>query len=313
MTNAFSKLADPYDQPVADMLFTDWDIFAEENMHIHYYYIDGELITVAPDGDIAQFELINENDATISVFNHLIKMMQRRFHWYYGKEYTTEDVMRHIKKNKRDKEQTLRDIYEETGYADIRTAECPFRCEGCMTMRICQFCGGQVSICKATINQGNLGLEYFCDNDCFSTKYREKYTNEINMCIGPLSWKLKNCEKNISKIEQALKVKGKTIHLPTMTINGKDKFLRTELEKLLEIQKVEYECFRTEMGLLFAILKRDKKMFHPLFQSLQEKFDMLMQCSRDDEQLLNVAEVSKKKVQRIHLFAEVFLGIMIED
>jgi len=312
LTMAFSKLTEPYDQDVADMMFidpnagyaSDADFTNELDMHPNLYYIDGELIAVYKDR-IDTVRMVEE-----SVFNYLIKLMRREYEWYYDEEYTR--VMDHIRATGGNKDKVLRIIYDEIDYPTLRDSKCPHHCEGCQIKRVCRFCSGFVSHCVAIENDGDDGTTYYCNDDCFTAFWRQEYTPRLHSFIEIVTDHLSNSVRKVHLIDTALKQKGKLLHFKNMLIQGKSSMLRTELELVRQAQICTSTVYMTEKYIYEVFLKRDKTRFLTHFTTLQELYDEQMQLSPTSEDIVECASVSKQKVEQFHRFAHVFLGIQEE-
>lgn len=304
---AFSKFTEPYDQAVADMMFKDLNAdyasdadFTNELDHPNLYYIDGELISVYKDR-IDKIRMIDE-----SVFNYLIKLMRREYEWYYDKEYTR--VMDHIRATGGNKDKVLRLIYDEIDYPTLRDSKCPHHCEGCRVMYTCGFCSGPVSHCASIANNGD-ETTYYCDDDCFTAYWREEYTPKIMSFIEMVTEYATQSVRKVHLIETALKQNGKLLHFKNMLIQGKSSMLRTELEHVRKSQMCTTMVYMTEKYIYETVLKRDKPAFLQYFTRIQELYDEQMQIAPTSEDIIECASVAKQKVEQIHRFAHVFLGI----
>jgi hypothetical protein len=308
---AFSKLAEPYDQEVADMMFIDpnaWyasdeDFTNELDIHPNVYYIDGELKAVFNDR-IQNVTMVDE-----SIFNYLIKLMRREYEWYYDEEYTR--VMDHIKATGGNKDKVLRIIYDEIDYPTLRDSKCPYHCEGCQIKRVCRFCSGSVSQCEAFENEDEDGVFYYCNDDCFTAYFREVYTPHLHVFSERL---IKESAKQLQKLKYIdihLKQNGKLIRLENMQIRGKKTILRTELERVRESSKCALMAFMTEKLVYEAIGKRDKPSFLQCFTNLQELYDEQMQLSPTSEAIVEYASMTKQKVEQIQRYAYIFLRIPV--
>jgi hypothetical protein len=309
---AFSKLAEPYDQEVADMMFkdptagyaSDEDFTNELDMHPNLYYIDGELISVYKDR-IDTVRMIDE-----SVFNYLIKLMRREYEWYYDEEYTR--VMDHIRATGGNKDKVLRLIYDEIDYPTLRDSQCPHHCEGCQIKYVCGFCSGPVSHCASIRNDGDNGTTYYCNDDCFTAFWREEYTPRLTSFIEMVTFHTTQSARKVHLIDTALKQKGQLLHFKNMLIQGKSSMLRTELEQVKKSQKCTSMIYMIEKHIYEIFLRRDKQRFLKTFTILQELYDEQMQLSSTSEDILEIASLSKQKVEQFHRFAHVFLGIQEE-
>jgi hypothetical protein len=309
---AFSKLTEPYDQAVADMMFkdpnagyaSDEDFTNELDMHPNLYYIDGELTAVYKDR-IDKVRMIDE-----SVFNYLIKLMRREYEWYYDEEYTR--VMDHIRATGGNKDKVLRLIYDEIDYPTLRDSTCTYQCEGCQIKHVCGFCSGPVSHCASIRNDGDDGTTYYCNDDCFTAFWREEYTPRLHSFIEMVTEYATQSVRKVDLILTALKQKGKLLHFKNMLIQGKSSMLRTELEQVRKSQMCTTMVYMTEKYIYEVLLKRDKTRFLKHFTTLQELYDEQMQIAPTSEDIIECASISKQKVEQIHRFAHVFLGIQEE-
>ena len=312
LTMAFSKLTEPYDQAVADMMFkdpnagyaSDADFTNELDMHPNLYYIDGELISVYKDR-IDKVRMVDE-----SVFNYLIKLMRREYEWYYDEEYTR--VMDHIRATGGNKDKVLRLIYDEIDYPTLRDSTCTYHCEGCQIKHVCRFCSGPVSHCASIANDGDAGVTYYCNDDCFTAYWRENHTPRLHTFIEMMIIECAKQQQYLTLIDISLKQDGKLIHLKNMQIKGKRSILRPELELIKKWHLCLFMMCMNEKYIYEALLKRDKPAFLQCFTRIQELYDEQMQLSPTSEDIVECASVAKRKVEQFHRFAHVFLGIQEE-
>jgi hypothetical protein len=308
---AFSKLAEPYDQEVADMMFidpngsyaSDADFTNELDIYPNLYYIDGELTAIYKDriDDVIMEE---------SVFNYLIKIMRREYEWYYDEEYTR--VMDHIRATGGNKDKVLRLIYDEMDYPTLRDSRCTYQCEGCQIKHVCGFCSGPVSHCASIRNDGDQGVTYYCNDDCFTAFWREEYKPLLTYAIEQAIKRGTRAVGVVRSIDNSLKQKGKLIHLQDMQIQGKSSILRTELELIKNVERCAFAIHMIERFLYEALLKRDKPSFLIRFNTLQELYDERMQLLPTSKQVLEWASHSKDSINVIHRYAHAFLGIQEE-
>jgi hypothetical protein len=299
---AFSKLAEPYDQEVADMMFIDFN-FENASDVAPIYYIDGELIAIFED-EIVKVETVE------SVFNYLIKIMRREYEWYYDEEYTR--VMDHIRATGGNKDKVLRLIYDEMDYPTLRDSQCTYDCEGCQIKHVCMFCSGSVSHCASIRNENPTGTTYYCDDDCYTAFWREEYKPILTYAIEQAIKRGTHTVGAIRSIDNSLKQKGKLIHLQDMQIQGKSSILRTELELIKKIERSSFTIQLTERVLYEALLERDKPSFLLRFTELQEHYDEKMQLLPTSQQVLDWASHTKDLIGAIHRYAHIFLGIQEE-
>ncbi len=302
---AFSKLAEPYDQEVADMMFIDHHAtYAEDesfvneiDIHPNLYYIDGELKAVIDD----RIENVRMHE---SIFNYLIRLMKREYELYYGEEYVMEHTIG-------DQERVLRIIYEEMDYPTLRDATCPYYCEGCRLQRECRYCSGMVSHCNAVVGSSN---SYYCDENCYTAYAREANTPQVKKIIEKVVIDCNTNSQHLFLIDDLLKQKGKRIRFNgRMILKDKTSMLRTELEHVKKGMNCEYMKSKNELQVYKALFERNKPTFLHYFTSLQESYDEQMQLTPTSEELIQCASVAKYNIERIHKLARIFLGIREES